>query len=101
MERPEKPAQDIASQDRQLSALMRTARAFELLDQKIQPVLSPRARGHVQVACIEGDQLILSAESAAWATLARLEGDACLRAAQGVWPGELRSVKVVIQRGVG
>ncbi|MEN1728312.1 MAG: DciA family protein [Pseudomonadota bacterium] len=101
MERPETPAQEVASKDRQLSALMRAAQAFDLLNQRLQPVLSERARGHVQVACVEGNQLILSAESAAWATLARMEAEACLHAAREVWPGELRSAKVIVQKPAG
>jgi len=101
MERPEHSATEIASQDRRLSALMRAAKAFEALDARIQPALSERARGQVRVACVDGDQLVLSAASAAWATLARLEAGACLEAARAVWPSELRSVKVIVQKPAG
>ena len=76
MDRPEHSASEIASQDRRLSALMRAAKAFEALDARIQPALSERARGQVRVACVDGDTLVLSAASAAWATLARLEAKA-------------------------
>jgi len=98
MQKPESKATDIAGKDRQLSALMRTVQAFEALDRRIQMVLSEQARGRVQVACVDNGQLVLAAQSSAWATRARLEADACLRDAREVWPGEIKSVKVIVRR---
>ena len=96
MHRPEFSAQSIAGKDRQLSTLMRAAQAFQALDQHIQPILSDRARGRVRVACVDQDQLVLAAQSPTWASLARLEAEACLEAARAVWPREIKSVKVVV-----
>jgi hypothetical protein len=101
MQRPESSAGDIATRDRQLSALLRAARAFEALDQRIQAVLSEPSRGRVRVACVDQGRLVLSTESAAWATRARLEADVCLQAAREVWPQDIESVRVIVQRHPG
>lgn len=101
MHRPEASAQDIAEEDRQLSALMRAARAFEALDQRIQAVLSDASRGRIHVACVSDGQLVLAADSSAWATRARLEADTCLEAAREVWPSDIGSVKVIVRQRPG
>jgi len=100
-QRPETSARDIADKDRQLSALMRAARAFDALDQRVQAVLSDSSRGRVRVACVNGRQLVLAAESPAWATRARLEADTCLQTARQVWPQDITSVKVIVQHRPG
>lgn len=101
MQRPESSARDIAGKDRQLSALMRAARAFEALDRRVQEVLSESSRGRVRVACVDKGQLVLAAESPAWATRARLEADTCLETARAVWPQDISSVKVIVQHRSG
>ena len=98
MKRPESSAREIAGKDRQLASLMRAAEAFEALDQRLQAVLSEVSRGRIRVACVDQGELVLAAESPVWATRARLEADTCLDAAREIWPGELRSVKVIVQK---
>jgi hypothetical protein len=98
VKRPESSAQDIAGKDRQLATLMRAAQAFEALDRRVQAVLSDTSRGRVRVACVNQGELVLAAESPAWATRARLEAACCLEAAREVWPQAIRSVKVIVQQ---
>ncbi|AKS42721.1 DciA family protein [Wenzhouxiangella marina] len=97
-DRPERSAVEVASGDRRLSALLRAAQAYESLDQRVQPVLSPMCRGHVRVACVEDGCLVLAAESPTWAARARLEAENCLDAARQIWPRPIDSVRVVVLR---
>lgn len=96
--RNERQAGDVAAGDRHLASLMRTAGIFERLDQTLQPLLPASDRGHIRLACIEEDTLVLAADSPAWATRARLAAPDWLAAAAELWPTELRRTRVIVAR---
>jgi hypothetical protein len=95
----EKDLTSIVSGDQRLSALLRAGRMFDELDRRLQTELPESARGSIQVACVEGDCLVLAAESPAWATRARLFAPTLLEAARSIWPQELKIWRVIVQRG--
>lgn len=95
----EKDLTSIVGSDRGLSTLLRAGRMFDELDRRLQPKLPESARGRIQVACVDGDCLVLSAESSAWGTRARLFAPELLEAAREVWPKELRTWRVIVKRG--
>ncbi len=97
MEKPaeKKPAQ-IASDDRGLATLLRVGRVFDELDRRLQSSLPESSRGHIRVACVDGDCLVLTAESSAWASRARLEAETLLQAARQIWPENLRHTRIIV-----
>jgi hypothetical protein len=95
-DRQEKNANQIAGEDRRLATLMRAAGAFEALDRRIQPVLPESARGHIRVACVEDDCLVVAADSPAWASRARLQAVSILEAARQIWPDELTRARIIV-----
>jgi hypothetical protein len=97
--RSEKDLAGIVGSDRTLSALLRAGKMFDELDRHLQPVLSDTLRGHAQVACVDGECLVLAADSPAWASRARLEAPALLEAARKIWPRELNNWRVIVRRG--
>ncbi len=97
MEKPaEKKPGQIASGDRALSALLRMGRVYDELDRRLQPSLPEGSRGHIRVACIDGDCLVLAATSSAWASRARLEAETLLQAARGFWPEDLNRTRIIV-----
>jgi hypothetical protein len=97
MEKPaEKKPGQIASGDRGLAALLRMGRVYDELDRRLQPSLPEGSRGHIRVACVEGDCLVLAAESSAWASRARLEAETLLQAARTCWPDNLRRTRIIV-----
>jgi hypothetical protein len=95
--RKEKDLAGIVGSDRTLSTLLRAGRMFDELDRRLQPVLSETLRGKVQVACVDGDYLVLAADSPAWATRARLEAPVLLEAAREIWPRDLNHWRVIVR----
>ncbi|MCH8476579.1 MAG: DUF721 domain-containing protein [Wenzhouxiangella sp.] len=96
MTRAEKDLAAVSAADRGLAGLLRLARAFEALDQRLQPLLPEPARGRIQVACIEGDTLVLAAASPTWSSRARLEAPRLLEAAAQIWPTPLRHTRIIV-----
>lgn len=95
-DRSERPLHDIQNDDSTLSGLLRRAHSFQALDQQLQRQLPEAMRGHVHVACVRDQTLVLAAESAAWATRARLEADRWLTQIKPLWPTPLSSCQVVV-----
>ena len=95
----EKDLNAISSAHRGLSGMLRQARAFEALDARLQPLLPDNARGHIRVACVEGDTLILAATSPTWSSRARLEAPTLLEAAASLWPTPLKSTRIIVAPG--
>jgi hypothetical protein len=79
-----------------LSQLLRRTECYEAMEAQIQGAISTRLQGQIQVACVEGEQLIVAVPSSAWVARARLEAQAMIKAAQGVWDGPLSEVKVIV-----
>jgi len=75
---------------------MRTAGIFERLDKTLQPLLPPADRGHIRLACVEDETLVLAADSPAWATKARLSAAQLLAAANELWPKPLRRTRIIV-----
>ncbi|NDY96679.1 DciA family protein [Wenzhouxiangella limi] len=92
---------DIVAGSNPLQRLVRAQRVFEALDAKIQPALSQAVRGRIRVACVDGETLVLAADSPVWASRARLEADHALEIARTVWPEALTKVRVIVATGSG
>ena len=81
-----------------LRHLLHRAQAFERLHQLAAADLPEELARHTRLACIRDDTLIIAADSAAWATRARLLGDLWLAAVQQYWPGSIRQLKFRVQQ---
>ncbi len=92
----ERSLEQVAGDDRRLNALLKAGRLFEELDRAIQPALPESARGMIQVACIEGDCLVLAAASPAWASKARLVAQSLLAEANRHLPEPLKRTRVIV-----
>ncbi len=99
-DRAEKPLADTLKGSTVLQRLVRSRRIFDALDRELQPRLPPAARGHVRVACVQQDTLVLAAASSAWASRARLESSSLLEAARALWPGRLERVQIIVSPGL-
>lgn len=95
--RTAKGIQEIAGQNQRLAALLRAASAFETLEKHVLAEIGEESRDQIRVACVEGDTLVLSVQTPAWASRARLEAAGLLRAARSLWPTELRHWRVIVQ----
>lgn len=91
-----KRVQHIAQRQRGLGSAIRQAEAYLELNRRIQPELPTEARGHIQIACIEGDCLMIAAASPVWATRARMLSNEILAATNRLWPQPLKSARVFI-----
>jgi hypothetical protein len=94
--RAEKAIDQVSSGDKRLATLLRAGRIFDELDRRLQPELAENSRGHIQVACVDGDCLVLAATSPAWASRARLEAPGLLEVARKIWPEDLRRTRVIV-----
>jgi hypothetical protein len=65
----------IAATDPHLHALLLHARRLQLLQHKLQELLPAELVGHLSVANVQQQTLVLNAESAVWATRARFQLD--------------------------
>ncbi len=95
----EKDVTTISSSHRGLSGVLRQARAFEALDQRLQLLLPESDRGHIRVACVEGETLVLAATSPTWSSRARLHALALLEAAASLWPTPLTKTRIIVAPG--
>lgn len=84
------------STDPVLTGLLHLSTRYEVLDAKIQGVLSPKLQGQVAVAQVKANTLVLAARSSAWVARAQLEANNVLQAAQSVWDGPIDQVKVIV-----
>lgn len=73
--RAERDIQQIVGTNRPLRRLLAAASAFGQLDERLQQSLPASMRGHIRLACIEEDTLVLAAASPAWASRARVLAD--------------------------
>ena len=83
-----------------LQRALRRAETYLALNARLEPELPESMRGHLRVACIEDEVLVLAAGSPAWATRARLHQGRLLDVARGLWPQPLRGVRVIIAPGL-
>lgn len=97
----ERSLERIASEDLGLSRLLELARGFEALDARLQARLPESMRGHVRLACIEGECLVLAAASPAWASRARLTADELLAEANRHVDGRLARTRVIVVPQLG
>ena len=88
--------QQIAQRQPGLGSAMRQAEAYLELNRRIQPSLPPDVRDNVQIACVEGDCLMIAAASPVWATRARMLANDILSATNQLWPQPLKSARVFI-----
>lgn len=102
MDKPNaRPVQAVLNGNRSLAALLRAGKAFDELEKRLRPHMSEISRETVRVACVEGDTLILSVTTPAWATRARMEAPRLLQEAQAIWPTPLRQFQVIIEDRAG
>ncbi|MGY6631095.1 MAG: DciA family protein [Wenzhouxiangella sp.] len=97
MDKPNaRPVQAVVDGHRSLAALLRAGKAFDELEKRLRPHMSEISRETVRVACVEGDTLVLSVTTPAWASRARLEAPRLLYEAQAIWPSPLRQFRVIV-----
>ena len=96
----EKPAEralvDAITAADPLTRTLRAQNQFEALNRELRPAFSAVCRDHVQVACVNGQTLVLAAASSAWAGRVRLEAANALQVARRLWPGPLEQVQVIV-----
>lgn len=80
-----------------LRHLLHRAQAFERLHQLAAAALPEDLARHTRLACVRDETLIIAADSAAWATRARLQGDLWLDTVRQYWPGSIRQLKFRVQ----
>lgn len=95
-DRRERSVQNISNDDAGLSGLLRQMHSYQALDAQLQQRLPEPMKNHVHVACVRDQTLVLVAESAGWATRARLEADQWLHQLKSLWPTTLTSCQVVV-----
>ncbi len=102
MDKPKaRPVQAVLNGNRSLAALLRAGRAFDELEKRLRPHMSEISRETVRVACVEGDTLVLSVTTPAWASRARMEAPRLLYEAQAIWPTPLRQFQVIVESRAG
>ena len=79
-----------------LSDLLRLSHRYEVLNAKIQGVLTPKLQGQVAVAQVKGRTLVLAARSSAWVARAQLEANNVLQAARSAWEAPIDEIKVIV-----
>lgn len=94
--RTERSVEAITSGSDKLQQMLRAARIFEELDRQVQHRLPEHARDVIQVACVEGDCLVLAAASPAWSARARLLADELLIEANRHLPKPLTRTRVIV-----
>lgn len=75
-----------------INHLLARARAYAQLDQRVRAHLPSDCAEHCRIACVRDETLVIIADSAAWATRARLLSDQWLAAVRQYWPGSIRQV---------
>lgn len=100
-DRKERGISQVAESHEGLGRLLATARTLERLDAQLQLVLPGNMRGHIRLACVEGRTLVLAAESAAWASRARLLADDLLKEANRRLDERLEGTSVIVVPGLG
>lgn len=80
-----------------LNQLLARARAFERLNQIVSQSLPENLAQHSRIACIRDQTLIIQADSAAWGTRVRLQGELWLNAVRQYWPGAITQMKIKVQ----
>ena len=73
---------NIVAANSALSALLRKARELESLETLVRGWLPPALAPHVRVAALREDTLVLTVDSAAWATRLRYECPGIVASAQ-------------------
>ncbi|MGY6586794.1 MAG: DciA family protein [Wenzhouxiangella sp.] len=102
MDKPRaRPVQAVLDGNRSLSALLRAGRAFDELEKRLRPHMSEISRETLRVACVDGDTLVLSVTTPAWASRARMEAPRLLYEAQAIWPTPLRRFQVIVENRTG
>lgn len=102
MDKPRaRPVQAVLDGNRSLSALLRAGRAFDELEKRLRPHMSEISRETLRVACVDGDTLVLSVTTPAWASRARMEAPRLLYEAQAIWPTPLRQFQVIVENRAG
>jgi hypothetical protein len=95
-DRRERRVHHISNDDAGLSGLLRQVHIYQALDAQLQQRLPEALKNHVHVACVRDQTLVLVAESAGWATRARLEADQWLHQLKPLWPKALTNCQVVV-----
>ena len=102
-DKTEKPLHTLTSgqhaTDSVLTGLLRLSDRYEVLDAKIQGVLSPKLRGQVQVAQVKNATLVLAARTSAWVARAQLEAHNILQVANDTWDEPINQIKVIVGPG--
>ena len=80
-----------------LRHLLARAQAYARLNERIATDIPAELHGHCRVACIRDDTLVIVAESAAWASRARLHSAEWLHAVRKHWPASIRQLKFRVQ----
>ncbi|MEE4297296.1 MAG: DciA family protein [Wenzhouxiangella sp.] len=96
----EKEPLEIAGGNKALQRLLRAQRLYQALDERIQPLLPPEAKGKIQIACVDQNTLVIAAANAAWASRARLEAAKILATAAQLWPEKLSKTRVIVSPGL-
>lgn len=86
----------VAATSQGLGGAVRQAQAFQALNERVVQSLPDSVRPHVRIACIEGDCLMIGAESPAWATQARLWADTMVNEAAALWPVPIRRSEIFV-----
>lgn len=97
----ERSVDAVAAGDSGLHQLLQAARFFDRLDEQIQPCLPEQMRGMIRIACVEGDCLVIAADSPAWASRARLLADELLNEANRHLDKPLARTRVTVVPSAG
>lgn len=98
-DKPARSVEQISGDSGALRGALRRAEAFTDLNRRLATSLPEAARGHVRVACIEADCLVIAADSPAWSSRARLLADGLLREAADLWPTPLNRCRIIVVPG--
>jgi len=79
---------------------LRQAQAYLALNARLRERIPENARGHIAIACVEDDCLVIAATSPARASQARLLAEPLLAEARHHWPGKLTRSRIIVAPGL-